>query len=134
MTRFLLLVPLLVWLVWSADPSAETPWTMGTVLFLSGYVALILIMGLWSRWVARHIDSQHFQRRLRRFNLTLTVARHAVIVWYGVAMFGGLKWGEFLHGHVSILERWPVSLPAALVATLAALPGVDGIMVGAVSR
>lgn len=118
MTRFLLLIPFLTWLIWSADPGASGGWTTGTVIFLGGYVALIVSLGLWSRWMARRVDSQHFQSRLRWFNRMMSAARYAIVVWYAIALFGGLKWGQFLHTHLSILERWPVSLPAALIATL----------------
>src|SRR4051812_13636366 len=101
-----------------ADPSGGAPSNTGTLIFIGGYVALILIMGAWSRWVARHVDSEHFQSRLRRFNLTLNLARYAIVAWYSVALFGGLRWGQFLHAHFRILERWPLTLPVAFVATL----------------
>jgi STE24 endopeptidase len=116
--RFLLLVPFLSWLIYMADPMAGHAWMLGAVIFLGGYVALIAIMGVWSRWVARHIDSQHFQSRLRRFNLTLTLARYGIVAWYAFALFGGLRWGQFLHTYLPILERGQLTLPAAIVATL----------------
>ena len=56
MSRFLLLIPFLAWLIYSADPSTGAAWTDGALIFLGGYLMLILLMGIWSRWVARHVD------------------------------------------------------------------------------
>jgi STE24 endopeptidase len=116
-TRFLLLVPFLTWLIWSGPPD---PSPRGPIIFIAGYILLVLVMRLWSRWVSRRVDSVHFQRRLRRFNFTMMVARFLVAKWFVIALFGGLHWGEFLEAHLTFFERWPLLLPPAFIATLPA--------------
>jgi STE24 endopeptidase len=120
MTRFLFLVPFLAWLARTAYAQDGAPSTAAAVIFLGGYVLLIPTMRLWSRWVARRVDSAHFQRRLRRFNFTMTLARFLVAIWFVYALFGGLNWMEFLQAHLTFFERWPLTLPPAFIATLPA--------------
>jgi STE24 endopeptidase len=119
-TRFLILIPFFAWMTWAAN-FRESHWTwQGASIFLAGYVALVLAMGIWSRVLARRVDSRRFRSRLHGFNWMMTVARTAVAAWFIVGLFGGFGWGEFVRAHLPAVMRWPLSAPGAFVATLPA--------------
>ena len=120
MTRFLLLIPFFAWMTWTANSKDERWSWEGAAIFLGGYVALVLAMGFWSRMLARRVDSRKFCARLHGFNWMMTVARTAVAGWFIAGLFAGLGWGEFVRGHLPAVMRWPLTAPAALIATLPA--------------
>src|SRR5690242_18426681 len=107
-------------MTWTANAKDSAPSLSGTAIFLGGYVALVLLMGAWSRMLARRVDSREFRARMHRFNWMMTMARTAVAFWFIAGLFGGLGWGEFLHAHLPILTRWPVAAPGAFIGTLPA--------------
>ncbi|HEX5244063.1 MAG TPA: hypothetical protein VFW23_12435, partial [Tepidisphaeraceae bacterium] len=69
MSRILLLVLFLVWLAWPGDQqwsiAQQWPWLL---LFIGFYVLLVILLGLWSRVLARQSDSANFHQKVRRFN------------------------------------------------------------------
>ena len=80
MSRILLMVLFLVWLAWPGEQrwsvAEQWPWL---VLFIGFYVFLVVLLGLWSRVLARRIDATNFQQSVRRFNHTMFAARLLVM-------------------------------------------------------
>ncbi len=59
----------------------------GMATFFGFYIALVLIMGLWSRHVARRVHFGDIQNRLRRFNQLMGFARLMIPTWFGVGIY-----------------------------------------------
>jgi STE24 endopeptidase len=69
----------------------------GAVTFISFYVLMVLVMGLWSRLLTQRVAADNFRRSLRRYNFTLLAMRAAVPAWFGFGVFT-LGWGWVVHG------------------------------------
>ena len=118
MSRILLLLPFLIWLAYERQPAVvETRADLaGLGLFFTGVVGIVLMMGLWSRLLARRVTGRNVQRSLRRFNRVMNVARLAVPAWFGAGVFL-LGWGAVVHELLSPLQRLPLELPLLIVGT-----------------
>lgn len=85
--------------------SPPLPWTAhlwpDLVLFFSFYLLLVLILGLWSRSLARRVAADNFHRSVRIFNHVMFAARLMVPVWFTVGVWG-LGWGAL----VAVLGPW----------------------------
>lgn len=126
-SRVILLVLFLLWVCWDesyardllksvglASSAADAPvYLIGPLasvaIFLLGYVLLVLIMGIWSRLLARRISDINFHRSLRRFNKMMGVARGMIPVWFGLGL---------------LLLGWHYWIETA-VKTMTAVPPVD---------
>lgn len=95
-------------------------------LFLGGYVVLLLLMGVWSRVLARHVQSAAIYKSLWRYNLAMLLARVAVPAWMAVGVFE-LHWVQAVLRPLPILTRWPIDTPAMLVGVLPALGAWMGL-------
>src|SRR5580704_18037991 len=92
MSCFLPLIILVIWLTGpQLAPVGGLSPAAGCVIFLGGYAAVILFLGLWSRHVARAAHFNHVQRRLRIFNFVIYASRILIPVWLGVGVFA-LGW------------------------------------------
>jgi STE24 endopeptidase len=131
MSRFLLLLVFFAWMSCAgAQPTASSrlPPPGGPtdlihpIWFLTGYAVLILIAGLWSRGLSRHVDGENLGANLKRFNRVFTLARMIVPVWFfiGVCFMG---WGALINGWLVRLGLHPDRLdtPGLLLGCLPAL-------------
>jgi STE24 endopeptidase len=115
--RILLLIPFMLWLIWSAQPTAAAgDHRAGVAIFLGGYVGLVLVMAAWGRLLARQIDSSNLQNSLRRFNTVMSLSRMLVVAWFAMALYGGLGWGEFVN-RILRTQKLPLMLPQTILAT-----------------
>jgi STE24 endopeptidase len=121
-SRILLLMVIVLWMLRSVAPSLHTPLdiTHGTILFMAGLLLVVLFMGLWSRVIARNLRGSNLHRSLRRFHQSLMFARLLIPVWFGIAVFA-LGWGDLVMNMLGPLKRWPVELPGMLIGTAPAL-------------
>jgi Zn-dependent protease with chaperone function len=124
-SRILLLLVFVVWMTgWSAaDPAlggrggapATAPdltWT-GALPFVAFYALLVLVLGLYSRVLARRVAADNMHRSLRRFNWMMLAARVLIPAWLAVGVFvPQMGWLACVH--------W------VLDHTVAAIPGNDG--------
>jgi STE24 endopeptidase len=116
--RILFLIPFLVWMVYASQPpaAANAPADLRLVgVFVTGFVALVAVMRLWSRRLARRVNGRSMRRSLRRFGLGMYVARVAVAAWFVAGLYW-LSWGPLVLRALMPPEQWPVMLPATIVA------------------
>ena len=76
------------------DKSPRDAWP-NVALFFSFYVLLVLMLGVWSRMLARRVAADNFHRNVRRFNQVMFAARVMVPVWFTVGVWG-LGWGALV--------------------------------------
>ena len=86
------------------------------LLFFSFYAALVLMLGLWSRALARRVAADNFHRSLRLFNKVMFGARVMIPVWFTIGVWG-LGWGSLVNVFGAGLYR---SAPGMLIGTLPA--------------
>ncbi len=127
MSRILLV---LIFVFWMAAPHyAQTPshdaW-IGVAIFLGYYVLLVLVMGIWGRLLARRVSATNLRRKLRRYNVTLLIARAMIPVWFAFGIFG-LGWGEVVHRAIGTGTLGVAQLPSLLLATLPAMAAWMGL-------
>ncbi len=91
MSRILLLILFLLWLAADQMPAAPAPEAGGVFLFLVGFVALVAVMGFWSRWLSRRVTRTNIGASLQRFNRGMGVARALIVLWFAAGVFG-LGW------------------------------------------
>lgn len=72
------------------QPSRDT--LPNLVLFFSFYAMLVLMLGLWSRALARRVAADNFHRSVRRFNKVMFIARVLVPIWFSFGVWV-LGWG-----------------------------------------
>ena len=124
MSRILLLLVLIVWMARGGGtlplPATFSSAGASTALFLGGFALIVLLMGLWSRVLARHVRGDNLHISLRRFNRAMYVARLLVPAWFSVGLFA-LRRGNVVTELLGPLERWPVELPGAILGTMPAL-------------
>ena len=102
----------------------HTPsWTLGLgfLCFAAVYALLVLVMGLWSRHVARRVHFGDIQHRLQRFNQVMYLARLMVPAWFGFGIYV-LGWKTlvnrgFAQTPISQLE---MDVPGLLIGSLPA--------------
>src|SRR5687768_6233669 len=95
------------------------PWRE-TTLFAGVFVLIVLLLGVWSRVLARHVTGANLYRSLKRFNHAIFAARLAIPVWFGVGVFL-LDWPIVVHRLLGPVTDWPVQLPGAALGTLPAV-------------
>ncbi|HWE96969.1 MAG TPA: M48 family metallopeptidase [Tepidisphaeraceae bacterium] len=95
MSRLLLLVLFVVWMAGPPGPQPAVSVWPNLVLFIGFYVLLVLLLGLWSRVLARRVAASNFHRSLRRFNQVMLAARLMVPVWFTVGVYT-LGWGTLI--------------------------------------
>ncbi|HEV7300891.1 MAG TPA: M48 family metallopeptidase [Tepidisphaeraceae bacterium] len=118
---------LLVVVLWMASGTGATaphqPADLRTGLagFFGFYVILILMMGLWSRALARSVGLFDAHLNLRRFHKMMLFARMMVPLAFGVGVFW-LGWGWLVHERLGVVPAaWPVKLPNVLIGIAPAI-------------
>jgi STE24 endopeptidase len=95
-SRILLLVLVFIWMAGSPEPSPSRDGWVDVSLFLGFYAALVLMLGIWSRMLARRVAGENFHRSVRWFNKVMLAARIVVPLWFIVGIWG-LGWGSVVH-------------------------------------
>jgi Zn-dependent protease with chaperone function len=83
-----------IWMTEPSDSSARVGWA-DLLLFFSFYVFLVVMLGLWSRLLARRVAADNFHRSVRRFNKVMFAARLMVPVWFAIGVWA-LGWGALI--------------------------------------
>lgn len=127
MSRFLLLIILVLWMARTREvPVAALDQATATALFLGGFALVVLLMGVWSRVLARHVTGENLHRSVRRFTRAMYVARMLIPAWFGVGLFA-LGWPATVDALLGGIDRWPIELPGAILGTLPALAAWVGL-------
>jgi len=98
-SRILLLALFFIWMAVPPPVQSHAELLPNLLVFFSLYLAMILVLGLWSRTLARQVAADNFHRSLRRFNHVMFAARLMVPIWFmlGVWVLGWgtivLQWG-----------------------------------------
>ncbi len=79
-----------------AGQSFDALWP-NLLLFFGFYAVLVVMLGLWSRVLARRAGTGTFHRSLRRFNQAMFVARLMVPTWFMLGVWN-LGWGSLVAG------------------------------------
>jgi STE24 endopeptidase len=112
-------------MAWPGDQhrsvAPQWPWLM---LFIGGYVTLVVLMGAWSRMLARRVATRNFQRNLRRFNQTMFAARLMVPIWFAVGVWM-LGWGPLVSGGIG--PDWARSVAGVIIGTFPAFAAWMGL-------
>jgi STE24 endopeptidase len=127
-SRILLLIPFILWLSWTPSQSwtPSLPRREAVAVFLGGYAGMLLVLGIWSRILARRLSSLNLHRSLARFSKTITFSRFAIPVWFGIGVFA-LDWAKFIDDHFGTIRDWPVRLPSLLIGTAPAFVAWIGL-------
>ncbi len=126
MSRFFVLIPVMLWYAWSGSPTRPLVGGAGGVaIFLAGLAALVGLMAAWGRRVGRRGG-----HRAGRFLRGMATARLGLVAWFAAGLFY-LGWGQVVTG----LERrwlpWPAGLaeaPGLIVGTLPVLLAWAGLV------
>ena len=96
MSRILLMLIFILWMLWRPEASPSTTHLELRVgLFFGFYVLLVLVLGTWSRFLARRVVSDNLHRSVGRFNRMVGFARWLVPVWFGFGIYL-LGWGDVM--------------------------------------
>ena len=123
-SRLLLLFICLIWIAGVSEPgmigpSADLP-TVG--IFLAPFALVVVIVALWSRWIARRLVIRSFSRTSHTLNWLILASRGFVVTWFGAGVFT-FGWAGFvmteLHGGAFTHARLPGLLLGTLPAFLA---------------
>lgn len=113
-------------MIWMAGPppapATGESWP-DLLLFFSFYAALVLLLGLWSRWLARGVATENFNRSLRRFNQVMFGAKLMVPAWFTVGVWE-LGWGVLVADWGQTLYR---SVAGLLIGTAPAFAAWMGL-------
>jgi STE24 endopeptidase len=124
-TRILILILFILWLAWDPSQSmAAAPFWLAMPLFLGGYLLLVVSTGIWGRLTARRVAAWNFHQTLRRFNITMDVARIAIPAWFGVGLYL-LGWRAIVASMMS--EPLMNSVLGVIVGTLPPLAAWMGL-------
>jgi STE24 endopeptidase len=138
LSRILILIPFLVWLSWTDNPSAasllrytHSPALVGILispmaplLFFGFYAVMILALGCWARWLARRVAANNFLRTLKRFNRMAFAARLIIPAWFTVGTFF-LGWATLVHRYLG--DTLSDALPGVIIGTLPAFVAWIGL-------
>ncbi|HEY8668842.1 MAG TPA: hypothetical protein VIL86_19500, partial [Tepidisphaeraceae bacterium] len=130
MSRILLLLLFSIWELWTSlqDPAnPPTPavsdfhssWTVASLItFLSMFLMLVVVMGLWSRMLARRVTGANLHRSLRYFNKLMFAARLMIPLWFAFGLFA-LHWGWVVRQALGPLGNYETfKTPSILLGTL----------------
>lgn len=119
MSRFLVLIPLLLWLVHveQVRSAPRVPSWGNLLLFAGGLLLPVFLVAAGARRAIRDRDGWSLHRRVTRFHQALVVVRLALLAWFGLGLFS-LGWGDAVRLALRAIERLPVELPGVVLATL----------------
>ena len=87
MSRVLILILFMLWLYDPSQPPAlEAAW-LAIALFFGFYLLLVVGTGIWGRRLARRVAGWNFQHDLRRFNITMEIARIMIPIWFVAGLY-----------------------------------------------
>ncbi len=104
----------------TGDAPAAPAILSGIASFFAFYALLVLVMGLWSRLLARRVAASNIHRSLRRYNRMVMIARFAIPLWYALGVWM-LNWGWAVDG--ALHQRGAedaFQFPRAILGTLPA--------------
>jgi STE24 endopeptidase len=116
----LLLLLFVLWMSWPDGAGQGALLHGGPVLFIGGYVLLVLWLGLRSRWLVRHLAAQQMFRQLIRFSRWMPFAQMFVPAWFAVGLFA-LGWGRAVRVMLGPVAAWPADFPSLLLGVLPSL-------------
>lgn len=114
MSRLILLLILGIWLI-GAESVRQPAFIVGPglLLFLAGYFALVLGMGVWARRLSRGIEAGDLHQSLRRFNRVSHLTRWIIPAWLMFGLFSDAAWGQV----VLAVSGTRMQLPGVLLGT-----------------
>ncbi len=114
-----MLLPFLIWMSWSQARSGPAPDSASLLAFFGILAAMVLMMGLWSRLLARRGVSSELHLAVRRFNRLVMTARVFIPLWLGYGVFF-LGWGWAVVQWTYPLGRLGIQVPEVFIGTLPA--------------
>src|SRR5215212_6376525 len=97
MSRVILLLILAVWLVGAEELQRTHPTPHGSIqFFFAGYLAILIGVAIWARFVARRAISTNFRRLFRQFNTAVQIIRWLIPGWMIVDIVGGGAWAQWV--------------------------------------
>ncbi len=111
-----LLLLFVIWKIWSPEQAVRPIFSVanGLSIFVIGYSAMLLVMGMWSRWLSQRVELESIGKSLRWFNRVMEVARFFIPAWFAVGVFL-LGWGRVVDQTLMPIASWRLELPSALV-------------------
>src|SRR2546421_9868893 len=95
MSRLTILLIMAVWLMGAEEFQRNpTPPHGSMTLFFGGYLVIVAIIAIWSRWLARRVLATNFRRLFRRFNQALGIVRWLIPAWMAVDVLRGGAWTQ----------------------------------------
>jgi STE24 endopeptidase len=109
MSRILLLILFLLWLSAAEPVRPLAGQGVELLLFLGVFLGLVLVMGLWSRLLARRLSAHNLRHSLNRFNRVMAGARMMIPAWFAFGLFG-LQWHQIVENQLPFLRSWESAL------------------------
>jgi len=119
MSRVILLLILAVWLVGAEALQPPRTAPHGSIqFFFAGYLAIVVGVAIWARFVARRAISTNSRRLFRQFNTAMQIIRWLIPGWMIVDIIRGGPWAQW------VLKRFAgekFDVPAMVVGIAPAL-------------
>lgn len=125
MSLILLLLVIILWMAGqAADPIRPRNLQAGLVGFFGFYALLVLIMGVWSRSLARRVRQPNVELGMRRFHHMMTFARLMIPISFGLGVFW-LGWGWLVHRYTPVES--PIQLPGLIIGIIPPMAAWAGL-------
>ncbi|HEV8290981.1 MAG TPA: M48 family metallopeptidase [Tepidisphaeraceae bacterium] len=120
MSRVILLLIMMVWLLGAEALKSDKPAPQGTISFyFAGYVAIVAAVATWSRILARRATAGNFRRLLQRFNSALQIVRWLIPAWMVLEVIRGGAWTQWVLGKFGTRLELPAMVIGIAPAMLA---------------
>src|SRR5882672_300894 len=97
MSRVILLLIMAVWIIGAEELQRTKPAPHGSIaLYFAGYLAIVVAVAIWSRFVARRATVSNFRRLFRHFNAALQIIRWLIPAWMAVDVLRGGAWTQWV--------------------------------------
>src|SRR6185369_1377902 len=112
-----------IWLVGAEELQRTRPAPHGSLPFyFAGYLAIIVGVAIWSRFISRRSTAFNFRRLFRHFNTALQIVRWLIPAWMALDVVRGGAWTQLVlkkFGSTLELPSMVIGVAPAMIAWIA---------------